>query len=162
MDITIEDVIDLCEDVDITEAQIENFALLKVSPGARYHVCYGKDSEHFLAFTQNYRDMFAGNQYLGGVFVSHVKQAYFINFFYIFAPAIVLSDSAAASHITPIGGPLSHMVMSNCDGKYLREGFKQAYRYEYDTDRERFEENWKEIANQSFKMSILRRQELIF
>ena len=154
MDITIEKIIDLCEDVDVTEAQIKDFALLKVAPGARYHVRYDENSEHFLAFTQNYRRMFASNQYLGCVLVGRVMQAYYIHFVYVYASAIVLTDSAAGCAMTPIGGYWAHTIMSNAEGGHLYNGFRNAYRVLLESDPVQFERDWKEIANKSFKMKL--------
>ena len=155
MDI-IEKVIDMCEDAEVLQPEDDTKTVLtQIKPAGRIHAVFGEDREMFIAFTDNLRDLFAGNFYLGGVMIDRYDNGYAVRHFFIEANNIKLNGSGEGDLITPFdddGGPTDLIWNIGDHDRLPRAAVEYNYREIMDMPLEEFEQNW--IRTSQLKVEI--------
>ena len=154
MDI-IEKVIFLCEDAEVLKSDDSKTVLVQVKPRGRVHAIFGEDREMFIDFTDNQRDLFGGNSYLGAVMIDRDGNGYAVRHFYIKADAIELNGGNEGELIKPIEDDAESTDLiwniGNHD-KIPRVVFEYNYRGMKAYSPEVFEKNWARTSQLKFSI----------
>ncbi len=154
MDI-IEKVIDMCEDAEVIEPQIPTFVFTEVKPGGRIHAKFSEDREIFIVFTDNERELFANQTYLGGIMIDRHCLGYAVRHFFIKAKAIVLSNDEQNNLITTIGGKWSDLIWNMGNHNRLSKMYLEySYNHMLETSAEAFEECWEKASKLNVEIKL--------
>ncbi|MBR0134057.1 hypothetical protein IJM16_02220 [Candidatus Saccharibacteria bacterium] len=150
MDI-IEKVIYLCEDAEVLKSDNSKTVLVQVKPRGRVHAVFGEDREMFIAFTDNQRNLFGNNSYLGAVMIDRIGNGYAVRHFYVKANVVELNGGNDGERIRTIEDGMGRTDLIWNIGNHdmiPRDVFECNYRGVYSP--EAFEKNWARTSQHKF------------
>lgn len=146
-------IITICDITPCTRPQFNGLAMAEAYKNGSFHTRIN-DNEYFIAFTNNTKQLFYDDEFIGGMITIRKKgenrsSPNLENYrFFVHADAVVISGRPGTTLLSPAGGEWPILFYDNDDVNEVRKQYRYIYGRQYEKNPTEFEMNWgKFIAN---------------